>query len=108
MTFLALDGRFVNQKVAYLPPGYHCVMCLDGHPDIISCHPEYFREQFIAGVHEGLEVFTDEATALRMTNQMRHGTMTILASQVIAFMIDANEEIWFAQLEARNVRRKES
>lgn len=101
MTLLALDGRFAGQKLAYVPPGYHCVMHLDNHPDIISCHPEYMRDQFICGMLDGLESFTDQTTALRMTNAMRHGNLLILAAQVLNIMVDTNLAIYLAQNKAK-------
>lgn len=105
MTFLAIDGSFVGQKIAYLPKGYHCVMHLENHPDIIACHPKYMREQFIIDMYDGLEVYADKDTALRFTNMMRHGNLSILAIQVLACIVSVNEDIWFAQREARNVRK---
>lgn len=101
MTLLALDGRFAGQVLAYVPKGYHCVMHLDNHHDIISCHPEYMRDQFVDGMMDGLEAFTDPHTALRVVNAMRHGTMLILATQVLRFMVDTNLSIYLAQCEAR-------
>nr|UVX62872.1 MAG: hypothetical protein [Bacteriophage sp.] len=105
MTLLALDGRFAGQVLAYVPKGYHCVMHLDNHHDIISCHPEYMRDQFICGMLDGLEAFTDPHTALRMVNAMRHGNLQILATQVLRFMVDTNLSIHLAQSGARKNER---
>ena len=106
MTLLAIDGRFAGQKLAYVPAGYHCVMHLDNHPDILSCHPEYMRDQFILGMLEGLEEFTDTNTAMRMTNAMRHGEMKVLAVQVLNIMVDVNLSIFLSQAEVRKDERK--
>lgn len=109
MTLLAIDGRFAGQNLAYLPPGYHCVAHLDNHPDIISCHPEYMKNQFISDIFHGLEVYTDATTALRMTNNMRHGNLAVLATQVLNVMVDVNLSIFIAQHKARkDERRKEN
>lgn len=102
MTLLAIDGRFTGQTLAYVPKGYHCVMHLDNHPDIISCHPEYMRDQFICGVLDGLEEFTDAVTALRMVNNMRHGNVTVLVAQVLRIMVAVNLAVFSAQQKARN------
>jgi hypothetical protein len=104
MTLLAIDGRFVNQKLAYLPKGYHCVAHLDNHPDIISCHPEYMSKNFIADMSEGLETYCDKDTALRFINSLRHGSLSVMAIQVLACIVSVNGEIYFAQREARNVK----
>lgn len=106
MTLHALDGRFAGQTLAYLPKGYHCVMHLDNHPDIIACHPQYMRDQFIAGMLDGLELFTDPVTALRMVNSMRHGEMKVLTVQVLNLMTETNLQIFMAG--ARNHERKKA
>lgn len=104
--FHALDGRFVGQKLAYLPEGYHVVLCLDNHPDIIACHPDYKREQFICDMIDGLEIFTDYETAVQVINDMRHGMIRTLAVTVLNSILYVNEEIYFSQIEARSHVKK--
>lgn len=106
MTFLAIDGRFAGKELAHLPKGYHCVLCCDGHPDIISDNPDYGRPQFIDGMMTGLEemLHGEVEAVMTITNRVRHGAMSFIAIEVLSCMIDVNLAIWHAQLAARGVK----
>lgn len=106
MTFLALDGKHAGVGSELLPDGYHCVMCLDGFPDIVSCHPDYHREQFILALLEGLEAYLhDNNAAVSALNRIRHGSMTALGLEVLSCIISANRTIYAMQMEGRRHAR---
>lgn len=93
MTIMMIDGALAGQRLEKLPKGYHCVLHLDNHPDLASSQPEFQRAQLIDIMLDGVTEFTDEITAVKAVNRMRHGTMTALASHVLKVLVDANEAI---------------
>lgn len=93
MTILMIDGPLAGMRSDRLPDDYHCVMHLDNHPDLASCQKDFQRAQLIDIMLDGVTEFTDEITAVKAVNRMRHGTMTALASHVLKVLVDANEAI---------------
>lgn len=93
MTLLMIDGHLAGQRLEKLPKGYHCILHLDNHPDLASSQPDFQRAQLIDIMLDGVTEFTDEITAVKAVNRMRHGTMTALASHVLNVLVEANEAI---------------
>ena len=93
MTILMIDGALAGQRLEKLPKGYHCVLHLDNHPDLASCQQDFQRPQLIDIMLDGVAEFTDEVTAVKAVNRMRHGTMTTLAQHVLGVFVEANELI---------------
>lgn len=97
MTILAIDGQYAGQRLSKLPKGYHCVAHFDNHPDIASCIPEYDRHMFVANMLDGVEEFTDEETAVRTVNHLRHGMLNKLGEHIVSLMCKTNEIIYDLQ-----------
>lgn len=104
MTILLIDGPRVGDRVTNLPKGYHCCFHLDNHPDIASFNREYDRHKFIVDLIDGVEMMTDENTAINVVNQARHGNLTVLAKHVVDLIVATNEAIVDAQEASRHVK----